>query len=155
MIHRSVSKRMKLCPIRRSISSALLMIALSAGAGAYTSASGSGGISGYLLDIDGKPMRDATVTYWRPSDAFWVDTSTNKQGFFSDIDLETGRYYVALFVHGTISEHVEACAVTDLLDGEQKRITLRVGECQACACADRSAHSLVDPDETADVYRIW
>jgi len=109
-----------------------------------------GGISGYLFDDRDNPMHDATVTYWRPSDSFWVDTKTDKRGFFSDIDLEPGRYYVALFVHGATSDHREACAVTDIFGGEQKRVTLHAGECPT----DLPVRSLVDPDETADVYRI-
>ena len=97
-------------------------------------------------------MPDTTVTYWRPSDSFWVDTKTDKRGFFSDIDLEAGRYFVALFVHGSISDRMEACTITDILGGEQKRVTLRAGDCSANAALPE--RSLVDPDETVDVYRI-
>jgi hypothetical protein len=143
---------MGLCLIRRATTTAALIVAFSAGAGISTSASDSGGISGHLFDARGSPLRDATITYWRPADSFWVDTKTDKRGFFSDVDLEAGRYYVALFVHGATTARMEACAVTDVFGGEQRRVSLRAGEC--LTNADLPVRSLVDPDETADVYRI-
>lgn len=152
MIQGRVFRRMRACLIRRATTIAALIAILSAGAGVSASAADPGGISGHLFDAAGTPMRGATVTYWRPSDSFWVDTTTDSRGFFSDIDLETGRYYVALFVHGSISSHMDACATTDVFGNEQKRVTLRVGEC--LSNADRLLTSLVDPDETADLYRI-
>lgn len=143
---------MEPCLVRRTTRTAALIVALSACAGASTSAADSGGISGYLFDASGNPMRDATVTYWRPSDSFWVEAKTDKRGFFSDIDLEAGRYYVALFEHGPTSDHMVACVVTDIFGGEQRRVTLHAGEC--LTNAEPPGHSLVDADETADVYHI-
>ncbi|MFY9886035.1 MAG: carboxypeptidase-like regulatory domain-containing protein [Candidatus Cybelea sp.] len=136
----------------RAFSAWAILFALFATSRGIATAADPGGVSGYVLDRSGQPMRHVAVTFWRPSDFFWTETQTDGRGFFSDVDLEPGRYAVALFEHTAISDYMDACVVRDVVSNEQDRVTLRAGECYPNV--ESSVHSLVDPDGTEDVYRI-
>jgi len=137
--------------IERAFWASSIALILSVLAGTAAGAADSGGISGYLLDRAGRPMRHATVIIFRPSDWCSIRVSTDGRGFFGAIDLEPGRYYVAVLVRGAVSGYLDACAVRDVVGGEQDRVTLHAGQCSEDSS---TLHSLVDPNGTADVYRI-
>jgi hypothetical protein len=108
-----------------------------------------GGLSGYVRDDHGRPMADVEVGFSRAGGPT-MKIRTDKHGFFSDITLEPGRYLVSaevLFGLGSWS-----CVVRDVQGGEFIRVTI-VAVRHVRDCAPIGA-SLVDSNETADVYRI-
>ncbi|MGB9652245.1 MAG: carboxypeptidase-like regulatory domain-containing protein, partial [Candidatus Cybelea sp.] len=102
----------------RAFSAWAILFALFATSRGIATAADPGGVSGYVLDRSGQPMRHVAVTFWRPSDFFWTETQTDGRGFFSDVDLEPGRYAVALFEHTAISDYMDACVVRDVVSNE-------------------------------------
>jgi hypothetical protein len=115
-----------------------------------------GGIAGRVVDVKtGQPIAHATIYYYRSP---YLDhgpnhvstLQTNGQGFFSDITLVPGRYIVMARLPGK----VEGCAVDDVMGGEVAHIRIEIGR-DAIVCSGPRVHSaLVDPNATADVYRI-
>ncbi len=74
----------------------------------------------------------------------------NGRGFFSDITLEPGRYVVMARVPGK----VEGCAVDDVIGGEVAHVKIKIGNDTVMCSGPRVHPALVDPNATADVYRI-
>ncbi len=114
-----------------------------------------GGISGYVVDLkSGKPIDHAVITYYR---APFIENATNimkletdRHGYFRDITLEPGRYIVMAQVPGKIL----GCVVDDVQSGEISRMKIEIGH-DAIMCSGPRVHpTLVDPNATADVYRI-
>ena len=115
-----------------------------------------GGLSGQVVDLStGKPIEHATILYYKtpyldngPNRIMTV--KTDRHGFFSDITLEPGRYVLMARVPGK----VEGCAVDDVQNGEISRIRIEIGR-DAIVCSGPRVHpTLIDPNATADVYRI-
>ena len=115
----------------------------------------SGGIAGTVVDIKtGQPIDRAQIMYYR---APFIENGTtirkletDRHGFFRDITLEPGRYIVMAQVPG----RVLGCAVDDVQNGEISRIRIEIGR-DAIVCSGPRVHpTLIDPNATADVYRI-
>jgi len=133
-----------------------IMLALAASSTLAVSADELGGISGTVVSLsDGRPIAGARIYYYR---AAYPDAQpntlavmeTNRRGFFSDITLEPGRYVVMARIPGK----VEGCAVDDVMGGEVVRMRIEIGR-DAIVCSGPRVHAaLVDPNATADVYRI-
>lgn len=119
-------------------------------------ASQNGGIAGTVVDAKtGQPIAHATLYYYR---APYLENGanqikkleTNGKGFFADITLEPGRYVVM----ARLADRVEGCAIDDVLGGETTRMRLEIGH-DALMCTGPHIHPMtVDPNATADVYRI-
>lgn len=115
-----------------------------------------GGISGTVVDAKtGQPVSHATLYYYRApylekGPNHIMTLQTNGRGYFSDITLEPGRYVVMARLPGK----VEGCAVDDVMGGEVARMKIAIGH-DAIMCTGPRVHAaMIDPNTTADVYRI-
>ncbi len=115
-----------------------------------------GGISGTVVDAKtGEPISHATLYYYRspylehgPNRIMTL--RTNDRGFFSDVTLEPGRYVIMARLPGK----VEGCAVDDVMSNEVARVRLEIGH-DAIMCSGPRVHpAMIDPNTSADVYRI-
>lgn len=130
-----------------------LMIMLVAPALADTT---NGGLSGQVVDLStGQPIEHATILYYKtpyldngPNRIMTV--KTDRKGFFSDITLEPGRYIVMARIPGK----VEGCAVDDVQTGETARVKIEIGRDRIVCSGPRVHPTMVDPNLTADLYRI-
>jgi hypothetical protein len=114
-----------------------------------------GGISGYVTDVKtGRPIANATVLYYKSPYVENVTVLqklvTDRHGFYSDITLEPGRYILMAPTAGTTM----GCAVDDVMDGESTHVNIQVGYDTIRCSGPRIHPTLVDPNATADVYRI-
>jgi hypothetical protein len=114
-----------------------------------------GGISGTVTDLKtGQPIDHVAITYYR---APYVENATtirkletDRHGYFRDITLVPGRYIIMAQVPGKVL----GCAVDDVQSGEISRIKIELGR-DAIMCVGPRVHpTLVDPNATADIYRI-
>lgn len=115
-----------------------------------------GGIAGTVVDAKtGQPISNATLYYYRSP---YLDNGpnhimtlqTNSRGFFSDVTLQPGRYVVM----ARFPNKVQGCAVDDVMGGEVARMKIEIGH-DAVMCSGPRIHpALVDPNATADIYRI-
>jgi Carboxypeptidase regulatory-like domain len=115
-----------------------------------------GGISGTVVDAKtGQPIAHATLYYYRSpyqehGPNHIMTLQTNARGFFSDVTLDPGRYVIMARLPGK----VEGCALDDVMGGEVARMRIEIGR-DAIMCSGPRVHpALVDPNATADVYRI-
>jgi Carboxypeptidase regulatory-like domain len=115
-----------------------------------------GGISGTVVDAKtGQPIAHATLYYYRSpyqehGPNHIMTLRTNARGFFSDVTLDPGRYVIMARLPGK----VEGCALDDVMGGEVARMRIEIGR-DAIMCSGPRVHpALVDPNATADVYRI-
>jgi hypothetical protein len=114
-----------------------------------------GGISGYVIDLKtGQPIDHASIVYYR---APYVENATimrkletDRHGYFRDITLEPGRYIVMAQVPGKVL----GCAVDDVQSGEVSRMKIEIGRDNIVCSGPRVHPTLIDPNATADVYRI-
>lgn len=114
-----------------------------------------GGLSGHVTDLkSGQPIAHATILYYR---APYIDNvtvlkklETDRNGFFTDVTLEPGRYILMSQVEG----RVMGCAVDDVMDGESTRVNIKMGYDTIVCSGPRVHPTMVDPNATADVYRI-
>jgi hypothetical protein len=134
----------------------LTMLALAGMLTAPAFADQPGGISGTVVDAKtGQPIAHATLYYYRSpylenGPNHIATLQTNARGFFSDVTLEPGWYVVMARFPGK----VEGCAVDDVMGGEVTHLKVAIGH-DAIMCTGPRVHSaLVDPNATADVYRI-
>lgn len=112
-----------------------------------------GGLSGYVRLENGTLLGKATLRYGIAGYPA-REITTDRNGFFAGITLEPGRYYIWV-LHPPIAWG-EFCVSPDVLVGEVTRTiivikntqTTRMGHCLG------PAPSLVDPDQTGDLYRI-
>jgi Carboxypeptidase regulatory-like domain len=114
-----------------------------------------GGISGYVTDVKtGQPIANATILYYRVPYVENVTVpkqlTTDRHGFFSDVTLEPGRYVLM----ARFPDKVEGCAVDDVMDGESTRVKIKMGYDTILCSGPRVHPTMVDPNATADVYRI-
>ncbi|MBV8153241.1 MAG: carboxypeptidase regulatory-like domain-containing protein [Candidatus Eremiobacteraeota bacterium] len=114
------------------------------------------GLSGTVVDAKtGQPIAHATILYYRTP---YLENGTNRiytvktdnKGFFSDITLEPGRYVVM----ARVPDRVIGCAVDDVQIGEVARVKMVVGRDQIVCSGPRVHPTSVDPNLTADLYRI-
>lgn len=133
-----------------------IMLALAVSFAVPAFADEPGGIAGTVVDAaTGQPIANATLYYYRSpylenGPNHIMTLQTNKHGFFSDVTLEPGRYVVM----ARFADKVEGCAVDDVIGSEVSRMRIVIGR-DAVMCTGPCVHSaLVDPNATADVYRI-
>ena len=115
-----------------------------------------GGLQGQVVDLsNGKPIENATIVYYKtpyldrgPNRIFTV--KTDRHGFFSDITLEPGRYVIMARMPG----RMQGCAVDDVQTGETARVKLEIGHDRLVCTGPRVHPTLIDPNLTADLYRI-
>jgi hypothetical protein len=115
-----------------------------------------GGISGTVVNLNtGQHIPNATIYYYRspylengPNHV--MKLVTNQRGFFSDITLEPGRYIVM----ARVPHVVQGCAVDDVMGGEVARVKIEIGRNTVMCSGPRVHPALVDPNATADTYRI-
>ena len=115
-----------------------------------------GGISGVVVDAKtGAPVAHATLYYYRSpylenGPNHIMTLKANGRGFFSDVTLDPGRYVIMARLPGK----VEGCAVDDVMGGEVARMKIEIGHDGIMCSGPRIHPALVDPNATADVYRI-
>jgi hypothetical protein len=133
-----------------------IMLALAGGVWAACLGDEPAGISGIVVDAStGAPVAHSKIYYYRApylenGSNRILELTTNARGFFSDITLTPGRYVIMARLPGK----VEGCAVDDVMGGEVAHMRIRLGQ-DAIMCSGPRVHpALVDPNATADVYRI-
>lgn len=132
------------------------MLALAGTLSAAAFADELGGIAGTVVDAKtGQPIPSATLYYYRapylehgPNRIMTMQT--NSRGFFSDITLEPGRYIVM----ARFPNKVEGCAVDDVVGAEVTHMKIEMGHDRIMCSGPRIHPALVDPNASADVYRI-
>lgn len=114
-----------------------------------------GGISGQVVDIHtGQPVAHAVILYYRvpylENNTTLHKLETDRNGRFSDITLEPGRYILM----ARVPNRVQGCAVDDVVGGETTRVKIGFGH-DVIQCSGPRVHpAMIDPNATADVYRI-
>lgn len=122
-------------------------------------ADATGGVSGVVIDrATGRPVAGATIAVYqlpagesdRPNMTRVRALKTDRHGFFSDLSLEPGGYLIT----ATVPRRAAACAVHAINNGVVRHLQIVVSnDSHASYC--RGPYSVpIDPDETADVYRI-
>jgi hypothetical protein len=133
-----------------------IMLALGGALWTFAAADELGGISGTVVNVtNGQPMPNAVLYYYRSpylehGPNHLMKLETNRHGFFTDITLEPGRYVIMAQVPG----RVEGCAVDDVIGGEVARVRIEIGHSGVMCSGPRVHPALVDPNATADVYRV-
>ncbi|MGZ3522134.1 MAG: carboxypeptidase-like regulatory domain-containing protein [Vulcanimicrobiaceae bacterium] len=117
------------------------------------------GVSGIVIDRStGKPVAGAAISVYelppmtsdRPDMVRVRSLKTDRRGFFSDLGLEPGGYLIT----ATVPRKAAACAVHAVYNGVVRHLQIVVSnDSQAWYCRGPYTRP-VDPDETADVYRI-
>ncbi len=103
----------------------------------------------------GQPIPNAQLYYYRApylekGPNHMMTLQTNGRGFFSDITLDPGRYIIM----ARFPESVQGCAVEDVIGGEVAHLRIVIGHDTVMCSGPRVHPALVDPNATADVYRI-
>jgi hypothetical protein len=138
----------------RQIAALLTLMIMTAGSALADTTNG--GLQGQVVDLStGKPIAHATVLYYKtpyldngPNRIFTM--KTDRHGYFTDTTLQPGRYIVMARVPGK----VEGCAVDDVQTDETARVKLEVGHNEIVCSGPRVHPTLIDPNLTADLYRI-
>jgi hypothetical protein len=133
------------------------MLALAGLLGAPALADPNGaGIAGTVVDLGtGQPVAHATILYYKSP---YLENGTNRiyeqktdrHGFFTDITLDPGRYIIM----ARVPDKVMGCAVDDVQQGEITRVKIEVGRDSIVCLGPRVHPTIVDPNLTADLYRI-
>lgn len=132
------------------------MLALGAALSVPAFADEPGGIAGTVVDArTGQPIPNAQLYYYRSpyregGPNHIIELTTNSRGHFSDITLEPGRYVVMVRFPGK----VQGCAVDDVMGGETAHMKILMGYDTVMCSGPRVHPALVDPNATADVYRV-
>jgi hypothetical protein len=133
-----------------------IMLALAGSLTSVALADQPGGISGTVVDAKtGEPLAGATLYYYRSpylenGPNHIMKLTANGHGFFSDVTLDPGRYIIMARFPGK----VEGCAVDDVMGGEVARMKVEIGHDSIMCSGPRVHPATVDPNATADVYRI-
>lgn len=134
-----------------------LIALLALGPQAGSAAGNTGGVSGYVVDgATNQPLKSAIVAIYRmpasKNSEVGQAAMTDKHGFFVNLSLQPGRYLVTANVAGRTAD----CVVDDVFDGQVRHMKIIVGgSMKAAKCIGPRIHSAaIDPDATADVYRI-
>jgi hypothetical protein len=115
-----------------------------------------GGLAGTVVDLStGQPIEHATILYYKtpylengPNRI--NEIKTDRHGFFSDITLEPGRYVIM----ARVPDKVLGCAVDDVQQGETARVKIEIGRDRIVCSGPRVHPTVIDPNLTADLYRI-
>jgi hypothetical protein len=112
-----------------------------------------GGISGTILAPDGQSVANAPVAFFRLPlhnvDAAVATVNTDRNGFFTKVALQPGRYMVAVAVRGNLS----ACQVEDIYDDAMTRVKMTLQNTTACRGA-RLHSAMVNPAIGASFYLV-
>jgi len=141
---------------RTKMKQTALVLLLAAAASGPALAEQPGGIAGTVVDArTNQPVAHAQLYYYRapyrengPNRIMSVQS--NSRGFFSDITLEPGRYVIM----ARFGNAVEGCALDDVISGEVARVRLEIGHNTLMCSGPRFHPAMVDPNASADVYRI-
>lgn len=119
------------------------------------SANGFGGISGYVIDgATARPVPGAAIVIARLPENVETHGSmvANRHGFFVNLGLEPGRYAVTANVAGRSA----SCVIDDVYADQVRTVRIVLGPANdEPRCFRAQFHrSVVNPDETADVYHI-
>jgi hypothetical protein len=114
-----------------------------------------GGIAGMVVDLDtGLPMANAAVAiYHLPLTATSPQIQsalTNRKGFFTNMGLDPGRYLVTAEISGRTS----SCIIDDVYANETVRMKIEVGADGQRCIGPHVQSAVLDPSQTADLYRI-
>lgn len=110
------------------------------------------GVAGTVVDAHtGRPLAGVPVTIrsWESHPRVWRER-TARDGSFANITLPPGRYLVVARVPG----RTLGCAVDDAFSGEVAHVRIGVGGAAIMCSGPRVQPAIVDPNETADVYRV-
>jgi hypothetical protein len=118
-------------------------------------AEGGTGMSGYVVDASTKaPIAGVTVVIVRDeaAPAEQREVVTNRQGFFTDITLVPGRYMISADTQG----HLVTCIVNDVNSGVVRHVNILIGHAGTdTRCVGLTLrNNMVDPDQTASIYRV-
>ena len=123
-------------------------------------ADATGGVSGVVIDRStGKPVAGAAISVYElpaatsdsPAMIRVSSLKTDRHGFFSNLSLAPGGYLIT----ATVPRKAAACAVHAVNNGVVRHLQIVVSnDSHAAYCGGPYAHQ-IDPDETADVYRIY
>lgn len=138
---------------RRLVVTVAAMLALAAPFGA--AANSFGGVSGYVVDgATARPVPGAAIVIARLPENAPTQRSVvaNRKGFFVELGLEPGRYTVTANVLGRSA----SCVIDDVYADQVRSVRIVLGPPSGePSCFRAQFHrSVVNPDETADVYRI-
>jgi carboxypeptidase family protein len=130
---------------------AVLLLAAPMGAAANTF----GGISGFVVDgATARPVPGVAIIIARLPENVETRHSllANRKGFFVNLGLEPGRYAVTANVMGRSA----TCVIDDVYADQVRSVRIVLGAANGePRCFRAQFHrSVVNPDETADVYRI-
>lgn len=118
-----------------------------------SAASDSGGISGILRTQAGVPLPYTAIAIegYGTSDARSVKKTltTDANGFFVDLTLPEGNYALV----AQAENQTFACAQARVNPGIVSRVTMHGGDRGELRCR-LAGNGLVDPNQTADLYRI-
>jgi hypothetical protein len=118
-------------------------------------AADTGGVAGYVVDLaSGQPVSNAAVAIYRlPLDTnapVLESAVTDRHGFFTNIHVAPGRYLVT----ANVANRTSSCMIDDVFPGQMLRMKIWIGA-DGQRCSGPKVHSaVVNPSETADVYRI-
>ncbi len=138
--------------MKRSIVAALALCAATA---LPAAAANTGGISGFVYDLEsGKPIDNATVALYalpmRAESPYIASSLTDKHGFFVNLHLDPGRYLVTATVVG----HTSSCVIDDVFSDQTAQVKIFVGA-DGQRCVGPRVHSaVVNPNQPADEYVI-
>jgi len=133
----------------------LLTLGLLAAMALPAIAADTGGVAGYVVELaNGRPIANAAVAIYRlplDTNAPVVESAvTDRHGFFTNIHVAPGRYLVT----ANIANRTSSCAIDDVFAGQTLRMKIAIGA-DGQRCSGPKVHSaVVNPSETADVYRI-
>jgi hypothetical protein len=126
-----------------------LLAAMVLPASAFTS----GGISGTILDVNGRPVEGAPVAIFRlplhQVDQAVAIVQTNKNGFFAKLPLENGRYMVTVAMRGNLA----ACQVEDVFNDTVTPVKMTLQQTTACKGA-RLHTAMVNPAIGPSFYLV-
>jgi len=114
------------------------------------------GLSGKVVDINtGQPVEHMTIVYYKQpylenGANRLIENKTDRHGMFSDITLEPGRYIIM----ARVDNQLKGCAVDDVQLGEVTRVKIEIGRDMLVCSGPRVHPTVIDPNLTADLYRI-
>ena len=116
-----------------------------------------GGLAGRVIDINtGQPVAHMTILYYKSPYLEngmnrIIENKTDSHGYFTDITLEPGRYIIMARDGDNV---LKGCAVDDVQTGEVSRFKIEIGRDTIMCSGPRVHPTIIDPNLTADLYRI-
>jgi len=115
-----------------------------------------GGITGVVLDSHGQRLANVPLQIYQlpvveRDTSRMHETLTNRRGFFVQMGLTPGTYVVLANAEG----HKIRCVIRNVYEGRVRRVTLQASTTPGEDKCEANYPPNFDPDETADVYRIF